>query len=189
MLSVFCVVVVITMLFSRLANPFRANCVKHRPCFQRLIATGIKAIEDDVYSFLTTYVELDNNTNIILCVSGGIDSMAMLHIFAALKNKRKQDFNLHIISFNHKVRAEADEEIQFVSRCAKEYDIPFFTIELPIMFRTISGFQSFSRSWRRKECLQLADDIRGKYFYDCKEGIKPKVAVAMTIQQLNILYL
>jgi hypothetical protein len=46
------------------------------------------------------------NSSFLLCVSGGCDSMALLHSMAALLPG-----NMAVLNFNHKKRAESDEEV------------------------------------------------------------------------------
>jgi tRNA(Ile)-lysidine synthase len=57
---------------------------------------------------------------LLLAVSGGADSLAMLHLF----NHAKQ-FDLHVLHVHHGIRgAEADEDAVFVEAVCKEWHIP-----------------------------------------------------------------
>jgi tRNA(Ile)-lysidine synthase len=63
---------------------------------------------------------------IVLAVSGGIDSMVMLHLFAAVR----ADWNLHLLvaHINHQLRGEeSDGDEAFVRRSAESLEIPFFS--------------------------------------------------------------
>jgi hypothetical protein len=54
------------------------------------------------------------NSSFLLCVSGGCDSMALLHSMAALlPSGPGKDLRGHmaVLNFNHKKRAESDEEV------------------------------------------------------------------------------
>ncbi|MBR3263844.1 tRNA lysidine(34) synthetase TilS [Candidatus Saccharibacteria bacterium] len=56
---------------------------------------------------------------IVLAVSGGIDSMCLMHMF--------KDRNDTIVAhFNHGTRPSADDDEKFVQREAKKYGLPFY---------------------------------------------------------------
>lgn len=59
---------------------------------------------------------LQPNAKLLLCVSGGSDSMAMLHIMSEIRTNNYPDLNLQVINFNHKARAESDEEVKYCHR-------------------------------------------------------------------------
>jgi tRNA(Ile)-lysidine synthase TilS/MesJ len=54
---------------------------------------------------------ISNDSTIILNVSGGSDSMAMLHIMKEIQQQFMNQLDLKVINFNHKVRPESDEEV------------------------------------------------------------------------------
>jgi tRNA(Ile)-lysidine synthase TilS/MesJ len=56
-------------------------------------------------------VKVKDNSLILLCVSGGCDSMAMLHAFGDLKKTEKPELDIKVVNFNHKLRSESDEEV------------------------------------------------------------------------------
>lgn len=58
---------------------------------------------------------LNHNINILMCVSGGSDSIAMLHIMKSIKEKYYPQLNLMVVNFNHKLRIESDEEVAYIS--------------------------------------------------------------------------
>ncbi|MDI3547992.1 MAG: tRNA(Ile)-lysidine synthase [Halanaerobiales bacterium] len=59
--------------------------------------------------------------SILLGVSGGPDSLAMLDLFSRIKNKLK--LKLVVFHLNHKFRREAGQEATFVSRTAERYQL------------------------------------------------------------------
>ncbi|MFQ5602101.1 MAG: tRNA lysidine(34) synthetase TilS [bacterium] len=62
---------------------------------------------------------------ILLAVSGGMDSVAMLHLFYRLKNQLQLQFS--IVHVHHGIRgAEADEDLEFVRKLAENYQMPFY---------------------------------------------------------------
>ena len=61
--------------------------------------------------------------NLILAVSGGVDSIVMLDL--CLKKYPKE--SITVAHFNHKTRPSADDDQLFVEQCCKKYNIPFIT--------------------------------------------------------------
>ena len=57
-----------------------------------------------------------HKTRILLSVSGGCDSMAMMHIFARIKRDFATSLTLEVVNFNHKRRPEADNEVLYSYR-------------------------------------------------------------------------
>jgi len=56
----------------------------------------------------------------VVAVSGGVDSMALLHAL-----KQLPDVQLIVAHFEHGIRADSDEDRRLVASVAKEYDLPF----------------------------------------------------------------
>ena len=113
-------------------------------------------IENTVRSFLMESCRIQPHSYVLLSVSGGVDSMAMLHIMAAIGHQSSNlPLDLAVVSFNHKLRPESDEEVAFVSSCAAKYGLPFYEHTLPEDQRNLVGLQARTREWRRKECLSI----------------------------------
>lgn len=106
--------------------------------------------------------EVQRSSRLILCVSGGLDSMALLHILAGLRQKCLPALQLHVAHFNHKIRAESDEEARFVADWAAKYELPVALHEMPVAdFGRKGGgngngsIQAWARDWRRSETVRL----------------------------------
>lgn len=56
----------------------------------------------------------------LLAVSGGIDSVVMLHLFRGEKNAI-------VVHFDHGIRESSADDCAFVEKLAKEYDLPFYS--------------------------------------------------------------
>lgn len=70
--------------------------------------------------------------SVLLAVSGGIDSMVMLHLFSRLYEKMK--LHLSVIHVNHQLRGEesmGDEN--FVKQMSDYYHIPFYCERIDVM--------------------------------------------------------
>lgn len=62
-------------------------------------------------------------SGVIVAVSGGIDSVVLLHLFMRLQ--KKYDLQLRVAHFNHKLRGrESEEDELFVTGLADKFDLP-----------------------------------------------------------------
>lgn len=77
-----------------------------------------------VLKTIQKYNLINANDKIVLGVSGGPDSLFMLDIL----NKLKKDLQIELIvaHVNHKIRAEADEEEEFVRQFCEKIGIEFY---------------------------------------------------------------
>src|SRR5690554_4981183 len=77
-------------------------------------------------------LKLKKDQNLLLAVSGGPDSMAMLYVLEKLS--KDMGFKLFIAHVNHGVRGELARRDQlFVERIAKELSIPYFTKDVDMV--------------------------------------------------------
>ena len=103
--------------------------------------------------------KLDNDrvskkkTQLVVCVSGGSDSVALLHLFRQLSGLLR--LQLHILHFNHRLRPEAAEEQNFVKSLATQYKIPFHLETANQLKPGQLGLQESARKWRITESQKL----------------------------------
>lgn len=72
------------------------------------------------------YSMIEENANVLLCVSGGMDSMAMLDLFSSLRAELK--IKLAVCHLNHNLRADESERDQsFVEKAAAQLGFEFYT--------------------------------------------------------------
>ena len=101
---------------------------------------------------------LPSGSNLILCVSGGSDSIALLHLCHQLS--RLFRWQLHILHFHHGLREESDEEARFVRDLSQRLNLEFH-LRTTLDFQSeTSGLQEKARNWRRTEALKLREEIR-----------------------------
>jgi len=62
----------------------------------------------------------------LLAVSGGVDSVTMLDLFKRLRSE-SNDIRIGVATYNHKLRPEADKEVEFVRDICICENIPFYT--------------------------------------------------------------
>ena len=101
---------------------------------------------------------LPYGTNLILCVSGGSDSIALLHLCHQLS--RLFHWQLHILHFHHGLREESDEEAFFVRDLSQRLNLEFHLRTTRDFQSETSGLQEKARNWRRTEALKLREEIR-----------------------------
>lgn len=69
---------------------------------------------------------------VVVGVSGGADSTALLHCLLALS--KKLGFIVYAAHLNHKIRGkEADEDQRFVAAMCERWDVPFYTMERDVL--------------------------------------------------------
>jgi len=70
------------------------------------------------------YKLLSSNQTLIVGVSGGTDSLALLHILSQLRDKLQ--IQLHVATLDHGIRGALSEaDVQFVCRVAEQWHIPY----------------------------------------------------------------
>lgn len=76
------------------------------------------------------YSLLKKKDKLLLGISGGPDSLALLHLFLGLQ----KEYSLKLICahFNHQLRQEADAEENFVKKACKRLDIKFISESKPV---------------------------------------------------------
>lgn len=112
----------------------------------------------------THYIRKQNlfspNQTVIIAVSGGIDSLVMLDLFAQLQES--WNLQLYIAHINHQLRGkESDGDEKFVKKIAEQYGIPFY------------GERAGTRALAKKKNLQqTAREIRYSFFEKLKKSLK-----------------
>lgn len=82
----------------------------------------MKKIEDKIFSLIEKHSMVSSGDTVILAVSGGADSMCLLHFFN--KYSRKMDINIIVAHVNHGIRGdEAKRDEDFVLNFCKKNSI------------------------------------------------------------------
>ena len=92
---------------------------------------------------------------VTVALSGGADSMALLWCLYLLKEKL--DFSLKAAHFHHGLRAESDEEEQFVRAFCEGYGIPLTVGHVHVVSRG-KGLEAAAREDRYRSLLQAAGE-------------------------------
>ena len=99
------------------------------------------------------------NHSILLAVSGGLDSMCMLHRFA---NNAKEHSNLYAAYINHGIRKDANTDSELIKKKCGEYGIPFYEISInPEIFEGSGkgGFEAIAREARYDLLFELKNKL------------------------------
>ena len=83
---------------------------------------------EEVYNFILNEIGLNREDAIVVGVSGGPDSMALLHLL--LKIKKEKDIRIICAHINHNQRKESAEEEEYVKSYCKDNDIIFECIKI-----------------------------------------------------------
>jgi len=90
--------------------------------------------------------------NILVAVSGGPDSVLLLHFF--LRLSREKDISVRVAYVHHNLRKEADAELIFVKKLAERNSVPFFFRNIKIDGKT--GIEEQARIKRYRALYGIA---------------------------------
>lgn len=78
-----------------------------------------------VNATIQKYFLVRKNDSVLLAVSGGPDSVAMVYVFKELQ----KDYNLKLALayFHHGIRPESDSELEFVKKLASDFKFSFYS--------------------------------------------------------------
>lgn len=88
-------------------------------------------LEEQILNTIKKYQLIDSGDNIVIGVSGGPDSIALLTVL----NKYKKDLgiNIFVAHINHMIRDVADEETKYVEDYCKKLNIEVFIKRVPVL--------------------------------------------------------
>lgn len=126
-------------------------------------------IKDKVYQFIKSNNMIIKGEKILVALSGGPDSICMLHILYAMRETL--GIKLYAAHLNHCIRGEvADGDEEYCKRFCEELDIPFFSKKVKV--------EALAKE-RHISCELAGREARYGFFHEVKEqnGIN-KIAVA-----------
>lgn len=91
-------------------------------------------MKEKVLETIKKYNLIKDGDRLVLGVSGGPDSIAMLNILNDIKNDKKQHMNFDIIvaHVNHMIREEAIEDQKFVENFCKKKGVTFYAKSIDV---------------------------------------------------------
>ena len=120
----------------------------------------------NVYNFIVKELGLKKDEAVVVAVSGGPDSMALLHIMSKIKD----DLNIKVICahVNHNVRIESDDEKIFVEKFCKQNGIMFEYMK--IMNYGDDNFHNEARTKRYDYFYSILKKYNSKYLMTAHHG-------------------
>jgi tRNA(Ile)-lysidine synthase len=118
---------------------------------------SLHPLEKKIYQELKPLRGQLENKNVVVAVSGGIDSVVLIHVLAALKTRFK--YKLHIVHINHNVRGpESEADSRFVGELAKQLKVSLTRKKLPKFSKSPS--ENTLREGRYKLLFEAAEKLK-----------------------------
>ena len=114
---------------------------------------------EEVYNFIRNKIDLNSEDTIVVGVSGGPDSMALIYILNEFKEKI--GFSLVCAHVNHCQRKQSDEEEEYVKSYCKDNNIVFECIKIKNWGD--DNFENEARSARYNFFDELIEKYNAKY--------------------------
>ena len=126
-------------------------------------------MKEKVKEIIKKYNLINSGDKIVLGVSGGPDSIAMLDILNQLKDE--MNFEIYVVHVNHNIRGkDADEDEEYVKKYCEKYNIKCFSkkIDVPTIAKT-----------KKIGTEEAGRKVRYEYFEEIlKETKSNKIAIA-----------
>ena len=125
-------------------------------------------MEEKVLQTIKKYNLIQNNDKIILAVSGGPDSIAMLNCLFNLKIKLEEKenlrFQIYVAHVNHMIREEAKSDETYVQELCDKLNIPFFSKSIDvkkIAYNNKMGIEETGRMERYNFFDEIMQELSG----------------------------
>ncbi|HWP48117.1 MAG TPA: tRNA lysidine(34) synthetase TilS [Candidatus Limnocylindrales bacterium] len=137
----------------------------------QLTGTNKSKFLEKILHILKKYPMLEAGDNLLVGVSGGMDSVSLLHVLNRLKPTL--GFRLHVAHFNHNLRgAESLRDARFVEKLACEWGLPYTLGS--------DSVKDFAQS-QKMSLEEAARTLRYRFFYRTAEKVGAnKIATAHT---------
>ena len=120
-----------------------------------------------MHRFIAQHKMVENGETVLVAVSGGADSLALLYGLHALRQQLK--CHLHVVHLNHCLRPEADTDAEFVRQHAEHLNLPC-TIQQVDVFRLAKQWKLSVETAGRRARYQFYETV-------CSETDATKVAL------------
>ena len=88
-------------------------------------------MKSEILQTIKKYNLIENGDSIVVGVSGGPDSICLLHVLNDLKNEL--NFKIYVAHINHMIRKEADEETEYVKSFCKNIGVECFVKRIDVI--------------------------------------------------------
>lgn len=121
---------------------------------------------EEVYEYLLNELNLQSGNNVIVGVSGGPDSMALLHLFYRIS--KALDIKVICAHVNHNVRKESEKEKEFVEQFCRTHSILFETMTIEEYGE--DNFHNEARSIRYTYFESIVQKYHALYLFTAHHG-------------------
>ena len=92
-------------------------------------------MKEKVLKTIKKYNLIESGDRLVLGVSGGPDSIAMLNILNDIRNDRNlhMEFDIIVAHVNHMIREEAKDDEKFVEDFSKKINVPFYSRSIDVL--------------------------------------------------------
>ena len=102
---------------------------------------------------LLSQCNLAHSSSLLLCVSGGCDSIAMFHLMQQISHRHQ--WELQVLHFNHQLREQSVAEELFVGSLVRKAGCAFHIRRHESLYQLQQSVPERARNWRRTESTRL----------------------------------
>ena len=125
-------------------------------------------LKETVIQTIKRYNLIESGDTIVIGVSGGPDSICMLHVLNEIK--KEMNFSIYVAHVNHMIRDVAESETKYVEDFCKKLDVECFTKRIDVL--------KLAKE-EKKGTEETGRDIRYEFFGEVAEKVKAnKIATA-----------
>lgn len=121
---------------------------------------------ENAYKYLLEELDLHYNEPVVVAVSGGPDSMALLHLL--IRVKQAIDITVICAHVNHNVRKESDDELLFVEKFCMQHGVIFESMKIEDYGD--DNFHNEARTKRYNYFKQVVHKYKAKYLFTAHHG-------------------
>ena len=126
--------------------------------------------EEEILTTIKDNNLIQNGEKILLGVSGGPDSIAMLSALYEIQKEKIIDFNIYVAHINHGIRENAKIDEEFVKEFCKKRDIECFVLK--------TNIKEIAKK-NKKGIEETGREIRYKFFEEIRDKTSAdKIAIA-----------
>ena len=141
----------------------------------------MKEFENKIIEYMKAYSMLDfesiesKASGVVLGVSGGADSVALLSFFVSLRNSVAPKLLLKVVHVNHMIRGEeADSDQEFVEELCKRLNVHYkvYREDIPAMAKKLDMTEEEAgRNYRYKAFIECALELEMEYKCKCRIAV------------------
>ncbi len=115
-------------------------------------------VSQKVRAALQHYQMIPVDRKVIVGVSGGADSLALLHVLVGLRERL--DLALHVVTVDHRMRGDASiQDAEFVVQTCSEWQVPVTMAAVLLRLRAGANIEAALRSARYRVFASVAAEI------------------------------